>query len=65
MEDKFMEIIKSYNIDAPSVEDVVYAVVDMLWAMAEKTKKEEPEAWKSIEEYENTARTVNALFWYV
>lgn len=65
MEEKFKEIIESYRIDAPSVEDVIYAVGDMLWAMAERTKEEEPEAWKSIEEYENTARIVNELPWFL
>lgn len=65
MEDKFMEIIKSYGIDAPSVEDVLYAVSDILKTMAEKTKEEEPEAWRSIEDMEKAAMEVVQLVWYM
>lgn len=65
MEDKFMEIIKSYDIDAPSVEGVLYAVSDILKTMAEKTKEEEPEAWRSIENMEKAAMEVIQLVWYM
>lgn len=58
MREKFEEILKQHGIYEEDVEEILYAVSDMLHYVADKTKEEEPYATNSIDRTEKAAYEV-------
>lgn len=58
MKEKFEEILKEHGIYGEDVEEILYAVSDMLNYAADKTRKEEPYAVNSIDRVEKAAYEV-------
>mgnify|MGYP006968285289 CR=1 FL=1 len=58
MRDKFDQILKDHSIYGEDVEEILYAVSDMLELVAEETKENEPYTTNSIERLETAAHEV-------
>ena len=61
MKEKFESILNEHGIYGEDVEQVLYAVHDMLAFMADKTYEEEPNAHETIKRYNATAYEVFCL----
>lgn len=61
MKEKFENILKEHGICGEDVEEILYAVSDMLNYVADKTKQDEPYATNSIERLEKAAYEVYDL----
>ena len=61
--DKFLEILKEHGIYDDDVEEILYAVVDMLHYMADKMEAEEPYATACIDRTNKAAEEVRSLIW--
>lgn len=61
MREKFNEILKNHGIYEEDVEEILYAVQDMLEYVAEETKRNEPYATNSIERMEMAASEIYNL----
>lgn len=58
MKDKFEEILQSHGIYGEDIEEILYAVSDMLEYAAKQTRKEAPYAVTSIKKLEDAAYQV-------
>ncbi len=58
MKEKFESILKDHGIYGEDVEEILYAVSEMLDYMADKTREEEPYATNTIDRIEAAAREV-------
>ena len=58
MRDKFDKILKKHGIYGEDIEEILYAVSEILELVAEETKENEPYATNSIERLETAAREV-------
>ena len=65
MKENFENILKKHGIYGEEVEDVLYAVEDMLRFAANKTKEEEPYAIHSIRQMNDAAYQVYDLTSYL
>lgn len=61
MKEKFERILNAHGIYGEDVEDILFAVHDMLAFMADKTHEEEPHAIASVREYNDAAYKVFCL----
>ena len=61
MREKFESILKEHGIYEDDIEEILYAVSDMLNFVADKTKEEEPYATNSIKRLESAAYEVFSL----
>ena len=61
MREKFESILKEHGIYGEDVEEILYAVHDMLIAVADKTKEEEPYATNYIDRVEKAAYEVYSI----
>jgi hypothetical protein len=61
MKEKLESILKEHGIYGEDVEEILYAVHDMLLFVADKTKEEEPYATNSIDRLEKSAYEVFSL----
>ena len=61
MREKFDEILKNHGVYEEDVEEILYAVQDMLEYVAEETRKNEPYATSSINRLETAAHEVSNL----
>ncbi|MGN0318718.1 MAG: hypothetical protein ACI4E1_12380 [Lachnospira sp.] len=61
MKEKFESILNEHGIYGEDIEQVLYAVHDMLAFMADKTYEEEPFAHETIRKYNNAAYEVFCL----
>jgi len=61
MREKFEEILKEHNIYGEDIEEILYAVSDMLEYMADETKEKEPYAVNTIDRMEKAAYEVRSL----
>ena len=61
LKEKFESILKEHGIYGEDVEDILYAVHDMLVCVADDTKKKEPYATNSIDRLEKAAYEVFSL----
>ena len=61
MKEKFESILNEHGIYGEDVEQVLFAVHDMLAFMADKTYDEEPNAHETIRKYNDTAYVVFCL----
>lgn len=61
MREKFESILKEHGIYEEDIEEILYAVSDMLNFVADKTKEEEPYATNSIDRLEKSAYEVFSL----
>lgn len=61
--DKFLEILKEHGIYDDDVEEIIYAMVDMLHYIADKTEAEEPYAYKCVDRLNKAAEEVRSLVW--
>lgn len=61
MKEKFENILKEHGIYGEDVEEILYAVFDMLNYVADKTKQDEPYATNAIERLEKAAYEVYDL----
>lgn len=61
--DKFLEILKEHGIYDDDVEEIIYAMEDMLHYVASKTEAEEPYAYKYIDRVNKAAEEVRSLIW--
>ena len=61
MREKFESILVEHGIYGEDVEEILYAVHDMLIAVADKTKEEEPYATNYIDRVEKAAYEVYSL----
>jgi hypothetical protein len=61
MKEKFESILNERGIYCEDVEQVLYAVHDMLAFMADKTYDEEPNARETVRKYNDTASVVFCL----
>lgn len=58
MREKFNEILGKHGIYGEDVEEILYAVSDMLDLVADETKENEPYATNYIDRLETAAREV-------
>lgn len=65
MKEKFESILKKNGIYSDNIEDVLYAVSDMLYCLQDKIKEKEPYAIHSINRLEVAAQEVNDLIWEI
>lgn len=61
MKEKFESILNEHGIYGEDVEEVLYAVHDMLAFMADKTQEEEPYATVTVRKYNDAAYEVLSL----
>lgn len=61
MREKFEEILKEHNIYGEDLEEILYAVHDMLLLIADETKEKEPYAIHTINRLEMAAHEVFEL----
>lgn len=61
MKEKFESILNEHGIYGEDVEEILYAVSDMLQYAADKTKEEEPYATVTIRRLEEAAHDVGNL----
>ena len=61
MREKFKSILNEHGIYGEDIEEILYAVQEMLEYVADKTKKEEPYATNSIDRLEKAAYEVFSL----
>lgn len=61
MREKFNDILKNHGIYGENIEEILYAVSDILEFVAKETKKSEPYAINSIDRLETAAYEVNNL----
>lgn len=61
MRENFNNILREHGIYGEDVEEILYAVHDMLLFVADKTKKEEPYATNTINRVENAAYEIYSL----
>lgn len=61
MKEKFESILNEHGIYGQDVEQVLFAVHDMLAFMADKTHEEEPHATETAKRYSQTAYEVFSL----
>lgn len=61
MKDKFEQILKNHGIYGEDIEEILYAVQEMLEYVADDTKKKEPYATNSIDRLEKAAHEVFSL----
>ena len=61
MKEKFESILYEHGIYGEDVEEILYAVQDMLEYAADETKKKEPYARNSIDRLEKAAYEVFSL----
>lgn len=61
MKDEFKKILEEHRIYFEDVEEILFAVSDMLNLVADKTKKEEPYAVNTIKHLESSAYEVFSL----
>lgn len=61
MREKFEEILEKHSIYGEDVEEILYAVHDMLTLVADETKENEPYAVVSIRNLETAACEVFSL----
>ena len=61
MKEEFAKILEEHGIYFEDVEEILFAVSDMLNLVADKTKKEEPYAVNSIKRLEAAAHEVFSL----
>lgn len=59
--DKFENILKEHGIYGENIEEILYAVSDMLNYEADKTKQDEPYVTNTIERLEKAALEVYDL----
>ena len=59
--DKFLEILKEHGVYDDDVEEILYAVTDMLNEQADKMETAEPNAWVSVRNMRNAAQEVRSL----
>ena len=62
---EFERILKKNGIYYKNIEDVMYAVTDMLYCLQDKIKEKEPYAIHSIKRLEVAAQEVNDLVWII
>ena len=65
MREKFESILKKNGIYCENVEDVLYAVSDMLCCLQDKIKEKEPYAICTIDSLEAAAQEVDNLIWEI
>ena len=65
MREKFESILKKNGVRSENIEDVLYAVTDMLCCLQDKIKEKEPYAKHSINRLEVAAQEVNDLIWVI
>lgn len=65
MQEKFEEILKEHRIYGEDVEDILFAVNEILHYVADKLKEEEPYAVNTIDMLEIAAYEVFALACYL
>ena len=61
MREKFESILVEHGIYGEDVEEILYAVHDMLIAVVDKTKEEEPYATNYIDRVEKAAYEVYSI----
>lgn len=61
MKEKFEKILKEHGIYGEDVQDILYAVEDMICAVIDETKEKEPYATNSIERLEIASQEVFSL----
>lgn len=61
MKEKFEAILKEHGIYGEDVEEILYAVHDMMMFVADKTKEEEPYATNYIDRIEKAAYEVYSI----
>ena len=61
MREKFEEILKAHNIYGEDVEEILYAVQDMISTVVNETKEKEPYATKYIDRLENVSHEISCL----
>lgn len=61
MKEKFENILEKHGIYGEDIEEILYAVSDMLDYVADKTKEEEPYATNAIERLEKAAYEIYNL----
>ena len=61
--DKFLEILKEHGIYDDDIEEIIYAVEDMLHYIADKMEAEEPHATACINRTNKAAEEVHSLVW--
>lgn len=61
MKEKFEAILKEHGIYGEDVEEILYAVHDMLLLVADETKEKEPYATNYIDRIERAAYEVFSL----
>lgn len=61
MREKFNDILKNHGIYGENIEEILYAVSDILEFVVKETKKSEPYATNSIDRLEIAAYEVNNL----
>lgn len=65
MKKEFENILKKNKIQYENIEDVLYAVSDMLCCVQDKIKEKEPYAIHSIDRLEVAAQEVDDLIWII
>ena len=65
MREKFESILKKNGVRSENVEDVLYAVSDMLCCLQDKIKEKEPYATHTINSLEAAAQEVDNLIWEI
>ena len=61
MKEKFESILNDHGIYGENIEEILYAVQEMLEYVADETKKKEPYATNSIDRLEKDAYEVFSL----
>ena len=61
MKEKFEDILRKHGIYGEDVEEILYAVHDMLTAVADETKEKEPYATNYIDRVEKAAYEVFSI----
>ena len=61
MKEKFKSILKEHGIYGEDIQEILYAVQEMLEYVADETKKKEPYATTSIDRLEKAAYEVFSL----
>ena len=61
MREKFEKILKEHNIYGEDVEEILYAVQDMISTVVNETKEKEPYATKYIDRLESASHEITYL----
>ena len=65
MREKFEAILNKHGIYDEDVEEILYAVTDMLYCIQDEIKEKEPYATNTIDRLEMAAQEVNDLVDYL